>query len=407
MAIFQGDLMRASISRQSKNSFTIRFDLPRGADGRRKQKRITLKGSRHDAERRAAQIVNEVETDQFSDPGKVTVSAFLTEWLGIKKRTLESKTWTRYASIVEIHLKPKLGARKLRDLRAADIEHAIREWTTGDRKDLKKGKLRGTSVHHHFCVLRTALNCAVKWRKIQQNPCKFVDCPKRDDREMVALNVEGVYALLAAIQDVALQLLILVAIGAGMRRGELLGARWQDVDFEERTIFVRRALERLPGGQLHFKVPKSKKARRKICLPEFALAALRMQRDLQVKRFNDLGIAPPNGDTVIFDDLGAPRDPENFSSIYYRAVKKAALPSIRLHDLRHSFATLMLSSGTNLKVASDALGHAQISITGNRYVHPDMEQHQQAADKLDAKLRTSKRASLPSPFPIDMSPGSP
>ena len=374
--------MKTSITQRSKGTYCIRFDLPAAADGERRQKRVTIRGTRKDAQLRAAQILTELGTTQYVDPGRQRLAEFLDEWLETKKRSLVDKTWRRYASIVRLHLKPLMGSLKLRDLQPLQIENAIAKWIEGPRLDRKKGSRCSTSVHHHFNVLNAALSCAVKWRRLHQNPCRFVDRPKRDDREISVLGVDDLRQLFHAVTVATLRIIILVAISSGLRRGELLGLQWQDIDMEAREISVRRSVERVDGSAC-FKIPKSKKSRRTVVIPPLAALALQQHRKGQHARFEVLGLTQ-SPDTVVFDDVGSIYDPERLTSRYYRAIRKAGI-AVRFHDLRHSYATLLLALGANVKTVQNALGHTTAAMT-NRYLHPDLSVLHEAALRMESKI---------------------
>lgn len=185
---------------------------------------------------------------------------------------------------------------------------------------------------------------------------------------------------------------IILAIGSGLRRGELLALRWSDVDLEAATLRVSRALECVatvdPGNpeqrrpELRFKEPKTAGSRRSIPLPRFAIERIRQHRWEQKTRFDALGIWRTN-DSLVFDRAGEPWNPNTFGTEFAKRARKMKLPPVRLHDLRHSYASLMLESGVDLKTVSQALGHSTIRITADTYAHVTPAMQQSAAERLN------------------------
>jgi integrase len=379
--------VKTSIKRRDSGRWSVRFDVP-SMGGKRRQRRITIKaGTRRDAEALAAEIIHDQLGRGLSEVGRLTVSDLLQEWLQSCQRTVAPKTLDRYWSIVRHHLLPALGRRLLRDLSARDIDQAIFKWENGSRYDARGGKLKSNTVRHHIQTLRTALNFAVRRRYILHNPCAGVRVPKRQEHDVTMLTIDALWRLLQDL-DLCIKYAVIFAIGTGMRCGEILGLRWGDVDWQAAEVHVRRSYC-VCRGIKHFKVPKTKKSVRSIALPHFAVRSLECQRDAQRNSFEMLGLDPPGEDAVIFDRLGQPWTPSNFSSMFYRATKRAKVPHCRFHDLRHAYATLLLSAGVEIKIVSDSLGHSSSTTTRDTYQKVLPVVRHDAAKRLDALVGES------------------
>jgi integrase len=329
-----------------------------------------------------------VRKDEVVKEAPVTLGEFLDRWLKAIKNSIGAGALHQYESHVREHLKPSLGDVLLIDLERNPqaIENAMAFWT---RKDGRKGDLSPLFIKKVWSTLRTACNKARKLRLITTNPCDFVDPPKVERKEMIALSPEQVSQYLAAFDVTDIGAAIALAIGSGCRRGEILALRWRDVDLERGTLRVERSLESVAihtakrvRYELRFKEPKSKRSRRTIPLPPFAVERLRRYRVEQAQRFMVAG-ARPNGDTLVFDQEGQPWSPGLFGLRFAALRDEARLPKVRLHDLRHSYASLLLQSGADLKTVSTALGHSSVAITADTYAHISPVMLQSAADRLN------------------------
>jgi integrase len=317
-----------------------------------------------------------------------TVAAFLERWLKTIRPSIGSGTLHQYESHAHEHLIPSLGENLLVDLERNPllIEEAMTTWK---RKDGRPGELSPLFVKKVWSTLRTACNKARKLGIITRNPCDSIDPPKVERKEMNALSPEQVGQYLAAFDGTDLECAVAVAIGSGCRRGELVALRWRDVDLERGTIRVERSAERVvvrtakrTRYETRFKEPKSRRSRRTIPLPPFAVERLRKHRVDQAQRFMAAG-RRPDGDTVIFDKDGLPWNPGPFGMKFTALRDAAGLAKVRLHDLRHSYASLLLQSGADLKTVSTALGHSSVAITADTYAHVSPVMLQSAADRLN------------------------
>lgn len=308
-----------------------------------------------------------------------TVSQYLKDWLERVRPTIKPKTYRSYEQLTRIHLIPALGRVSLAKL---GPQHVQTLWA----RELEAGK-SPTTVRRLHMVLHKALADALRLGLVQRNVTELVDPPRAAQHEMLVLTPEQVHALLATAEDSRLEALYVLALSTGMREGELLALRWRDVDLDAASLQVRHTLQKLPHEDFVFAEPKTRRSRRKIVLPGAAVSALRKHRTRQLEERLQLGPIWDDLDLVFSNTLGRPMDSSHLLHREFQPLlKRAGLPQVRFHDLRHTAATLLLSKGINPKIVSEVLGHASVAITLDLYSHvlPDMQQ--QAAAAMDAVL---------------------
>lgn len=386
-----GTAVRGSIYRRG-DGWTVKVELPRRADGRRHYKYATLHGSLKEAERTRAKLVHEVATDAYFEPTKLTLAAYLDQWLDAVGDNLAVSTRQRYRQIIDAHIVPKLGHHRLDKLKPVDIQRFYVESLRSGRVD-GRGPLAPASVRKAHQILRTALQQAVRWQMLRTNPAAAVDPPKVRRPEMTALTAQQTAQLLAVAEGDRLYVPVLVAVSSGLRRGELLGLRWRDLDLETGILTVQQALETNQDGSVGFKSPKTPRSRRSLPLGPTTVAALRRHRVAQDELRLAAGPSYCDYDLVFAQPGGRAWRPSAFSVAFGRLVRKSGLPHVRLHDLRHSHASQLLSQGVNVKVVSERLGHSSVAITLDVYAHTVPTMQAQAIEAYDQVLRDAMGAS--------------
>ena len=277
-------------------------------------------------------------------------------------------------------------------VRASRIEEADSAASAGFyKKKLDEGFSATTVVYLHN-VLHKALDTAVKWELVAKNVCDLVTPPRQKPFEAQALMLEQVQKLLAVTQGHHMEALFKLALATGMRRGELMGLKWQDIDFNKGVLQVRRILSRiptkLPGKGYEEAEPKTQKSKRSIIIAPIALEALKQHRLRQLEAKLKAGSLWQEHDYVFCTSVGTHLNPsKDILDQLKLLLKKAGLPDIRFHDLRHSTATLLLSVGVHPKVVQEILGHSQISMTLDVYSHVLPSMQQEAIGKLDRVLQ--------------------
>jgi integrase len=311
-------------------------------------------------------------------PEKLTVAEFLAQWLEqIVKMRNRPSTYESYSDMVTRHIAPAIGALELSRLTAGQVQAMLNGLAAS-------GLAPRTVQYIRNSVLSGALNVAVKWGYVARNVAALTDSPRVEQYQVKPLEQEQAQRLLDAVKGHRLEALYRVALSLGMRKGEILGLRWEDVDFTKRTIRVVGAIQEVED-KLVWTQPKTKAGVRTLFLPPVLLRALQSHRRLQEQERQVRADEWTEHGLVFPSELGTPMWPRNLVRHFKTVLHKAGLPkTIRFHDLRHSCATLLIAQGVHPRVVMEILGHSQISVTMNTYAHvlPDTQRDAQA--KLDA-----------------------
>lgn len=348
-------------------------------DGKRKRK--TLYG---ETRKEVAQKLTAALRDR--DKGlpivseRLTVEGYLTPWLATARPTVEAITRERYELDVRRHILPTLGKVPLVKLTPAQVQRLL--------VDKLNAGMAPNSVRNIRAVLRRALNDALAHDLVSRNAAVPVHPPKASRREMKVYDTAQARRLLDAASSDRLEALFVLAVTTGMREGELLGLKWKHVNLDDKCLQVQTILKRLAKG-LVLKNAKTNGSRRKIALTDLAVSALRRHWERQAEERAQIGDAWTNLDLVFCNSKGGYIFASNFlEDMHKPIVRRAGLPYIRFHDLRHTAATLMLLQGVHPKIVSEMLGHASVAITLSlySYVLPDMQR--EAVGRIDALFGT-------------------
>ncbi len=328
------------------------------------------------------------ERGQLRAGRSVLVGPYLLDWIKGREDAARGRysTRKRYREIVDLHLVPDLGRIRLDRLNSADVQRLING---------KRGKVAAGTVKMIRAVLRVALNAALRDDLVGRNVAQLVDMPDQAGAERTEVNpgfltVGQARQLLVAAAGNRLEALYSVGIALGMRMGEILGLRWEDVDVDGALVHVRRSLqlvEQVNGAGKRHQLGdvKTKKSRRTVSVPASVLEGLRAHRQrqrkeqLRTKDWADLGF-------VFCAGNGQPLDPANLRRQFYALLEVAQLPRIRFHELRHSCASMLAAQGVPARVAMEILGHSNISTTLNIYTHVAPEVSREAAALIDQAL---------------------
>ncbi len=355
--------MRGNLTRRGKFSWRLKFDAGTdAATGKRLTRYHTFRGTKAEAQAEAARIIASTTTGQYVDASKETVAQFAERWLADwADHALSNKTWTRYEELLRKHICAHVGTLPIQKLRAADLQRVYAAMA-------KAGLADGTRLNAHR-VTHRMLRHATQWGVVHQNVAALVDAPTVSDREVKIPTAAEVRAMLEALHGRVLRTIAAVALGTGMRRGELLALRWQDVDLDGAKLRVERALEETARGGLVFKPPKTRHGRRTITLPPSTVAALRTHWRTQQEQRLALGLGKAPADALVFATWdGETRVPTSFSKEWAAAMAKAGL-LIVFHSLRHYHASALIASGLDILTISRRLGHGSPTITLGVYGH--------------------------------------
>jgi integrase len=380
--------MRGHITKRGKNSYSIAISLGKDpVTGKYKQQWVSVKGTKKDAEKRLGELLHQLDTGTFMKPGKTTLGEFLEHWLkDYVWPNLAPRTAEGYESIVRFHLVPALGRVTLMQLKPEHLQ--------GYYADKLSGGLSAQTIRHHHATLHKALRTAVEWGLLQRNSADAVNPPRVQRAEMQTWGEGDIVTFLEAARETPYFTLFHTALFTGMRRGELLALRWCDVDLILCQVHITRALHHLRTGEIVYRAPKTAKGRRMIALSPSAASVLREHRGKQEVTRATLGMTLKDDDLVFSDLEGKPLLPDTVTHAWIKLVRHTGLKPIRLHDARHTHASLMLKQGVHPKIVQERLGHASIGITLDTYSHVAPGLQEAAAIGFD-QLVSNRRENKP------------
>jgi integrase len=378
--------MTGHVRRRGARSWELKYDA--GTDektGKRKTRYASFRGNKREAEIELAKLVAAAANGDQVDPSKLTVNEFLDRWeRDWCAGNVSPKTAERYGELLRLHVRPTLGATKVQKLRPV---HLSELYGTLQRD----AKLAPRTIGHVHRAVHRALGHATGWDVVTQNVAARVSPPRIGHQEVEILTPAQVKAILIKARGRAIHPIATLALATGMRRGELLALRWQDVDLDQFKITVARSLEQTKAG-LRFKEPKTAHGRRTISLPATAVTELRAHwRDRQTQRLAlGAGKSPP--DELVFSDLnGEPRLPNAITKEWERTAA-AAGTAATLHSLRHTHASHLIANGLDILTISRRLGHGSPTITLSVYGHLFPQTDDRAAQIMEAAFTAPETA---------------
>jgi integrase len=374
-----------SITRRSDGRWMAQVTI--GRDSKTgKPKRATFYGkTRQEVAEKLTKALRERQQGTFVAPHKLTLGEWLDTWLWeYKQPTLRPLSFDHYETVIRRYLKPALGHIPLQDLRPEQVQSYYNE-------QVQYG-FEASTLRHHHVALSQALALAETHALVARNVARQAAPPRLTHKERHTLTVDEVTTrLLPALKSHRLYAAFLVFFTTGLRRGEVAGLRWQDIDGQAAVLHIRQALVRTKNHaigrtELVKQEPKTAYSRRTIPLLDICQAALRHHRAQQAEEKLQLGPGYTDQGLVFCRANGAPIDPGTLDRVFRLALKRAGVPAIRLHDARHTFATWMLEQGVSPKVVQTMLGHSSIKITMDLYSHVSLDLERQAAATLNAAL---------------------
>ena len=346
-------------------------------DGKRK----TLYGkTKKEVQEKLRLAINEQKQGVLATGPRQTLATYLPYWLeNICKPLVRKVTHKQYRSALNAHLLPVLGKLTLQNLKPEHIQSLY--------ADMLEDGLAASTIGAIHAVLHKALEDAVKWNFVSRNVSSIVSLPRIERREMHVLIPEQAHKLLETAKGSRIEVLLLLAITTGARRGEMLALRWKDVDLDSGVMNIRRTVSFVPGYGYVENEPKTKAGRRRVMLTDVAITALREQKIRQELDKAKAGKEWKERDIVFHNIYGSFLNPAAVLVWYHSLLEKAGLPDMRFHDLRHSAATILLVMGVHPKVVQELLGHSTIAMTMDVYSHLLPSMHQDATNKMNDVFR--------------------
>ena len=343
----------------------------------------TFHGNRTDARKRLRQLLIDLDNGIFTKPGKTTMADYLNTWLkDYCKPSLSPRTLELYSYICRVHLIPRIGKMTLTELKPQHLQNLYSE-------KLSSG-LSARTVQLCHVAIHKALKNAVRINLLSRNVADAVQKPKIQRPEMHPMTENDLTRFLDSAKQGSYYALFYTYLFTGMRRGELLAVRWSDLDLLDMQISVSRTMQYLNRVKNHisFKEPKSQKSRRLIALSPSNVLILEEHRKAQEKVRESLQLSPITDNDLVFSHWdGSPLLPDSITHAWVKLVRKCGLYGIRLHDARHTHATIMLKQGVHPKIVQERLGHSTISTTLDTYSHVAPGLQQAAARAFDDILR--------------------
>lgn len=340
--------------------------------------------TRREAQQELPEILGRLNRGTYIPPSRVTFGQFLLEeWLPAIESTVRATTLASYRVNITKHVVPALGALPLQKLSPAALNGFYAKLLAGGRRD-GQGLAPKTARNIHV-VIHKALADALRWGRVTRNVAEVADPPRVGRRQMNVWAPPELRRFLSHVRDDRLYAAWLLLATTGMRRGEALGLRWQDVDLDAGHTAITQTLV-VVDGKPATSEPKTSKGRRQLALDPATVAALREHRKRQLEERMAWGPAWQDSGLVFTREDGSLIHPEAFADQFLRRASAAGLRRIRLHDLRHSYASAALAAGVHPKVVSERLGHATVSITLDTYSHAIAGLQEEAANRVAAMI---------------------
>jgi len=366
--------------KKDKNTGKYYYVIDIGIDpltGKRKQKKKRGFSSKKDAEIALSQLTIDIRHDNYIEPDKITLGEFIHQWLKEVKLSVATSTYESYISFFKCHINPRMGHYQIQKIISMTIQKFVYDL-------VEETDLSPNSVRKVMDMLNVVFKKAVNLKLTKENPTMFVTLPKKVNAEMTVWDTNEINHFLKHTGNHRYYTVFLIALLTGMRKGEILGLRWKDVDIAQKVIYITQIYD-MKSRQ--FKVgAKTVAGVRSIHISDMLVEQLKKERKVVVahklkqgKHFNDY-------DLVVCTRYGNPLDSATLSKQLKAQAKKLSMPVIRFHDMRHTHVTMLIKQNVNVKVISERIGHTSAKITLDKYSHvlPSMQKH--VADELDKLL---------------------
>lgn len=377
----EGSITKRKSDGRWQGYVTVGYDVETG----KPKKKYFYGKTRKEVQEQVNEALGKVRTGTYREPSKLTMAEWLTTWLNdYMKPSLRPTTWENYEIQVMRHILPALGHLRLSQLQTSNLQKLYNDkLSNGGRLDGKEGGLSPRSVRYIHTLIHAALEQAKKEGMITINVADAVKLPHDQKKEIQCLDTEGVKKFLTAARDTKHFPAYFLALNTGLRRGELLGLRWKDVDLKAGSITVNQGLVRTKQG-LVFQEPKTKLSNRTIGISPQVVSVLKDHKKRQNEERLSAGEAyNKEHDLVFCNELGEPICPRGFTRHFERLLKRAGLEGkVTFHGLRHTFATLSLQEGAAARTVQEALGHHKAAFTLDVYSSVTDKMKKEATDKI-------------------------
>lgn len=369
--------------RKNKNgttSWEIVIELPKDPlTGKRVRKYRTVGGTKKEAEREMHKFIDELEKGYYVKDNKICITEWIRTWLDVYIiPNVSPTTLSRYQGMIRRYIDPVIGHIQVQKLNTL----AVQSWVNGLKVSPASGKeMSAATIKHAYHVLKGAMDKAVLAGIIYRSPCSGIMLPKGQKKQAVIYDEKQIKQLIKAAKGTEMELVIDMELCLGLRRGELLGLQWQDIDWENNQIHIVRNRVVVNGKSI-VKEPKTETSIRVLDAPSMLMKKLRIHRGKCIENQMRMGSGYTVTDYIIVHPDGKPIYPEYLSQMLTKLQDKAQLPKCRFHDLRHLCASIMLLQGINVKVAQERLGHKDITTTMNIYSHVLPSSARDAAEKI-------------------------
>ncbi len=343
------------------------------ADGRTRRRRVYGR-TRAEVEAKMVELRKKAQSGTPMAPSHLTVERYLQEWLTqIVSARVRPNTLAGYRFHIERYLVPDLGSKRLARLGARDVRLYL--------DDLRRGGVGVRTIQYVHTTLRAALEDAVREELLEKNVARLVRPPREPRKEREPLTVDEIRALLRSTSAERVHAMYVTLVLLGLRRSELLGLRWEDLDLDRGVLQIRRGLHRI-NGRLETMPTKTQRSRRAIPLPELVRASLVAHRDHQEHERTDLAERWPDSGFVFTTPIGTPIDPRNCTRIVQAACRTAGVRPVRMHDFRHGAVSVLLGLGVPPRTVMEIAGHSGLEMTMNVYGHVTLDDKREALHRL-------------------------
>jgi integrase len=380
--------MKGYIRQRSKGKWEISIDTGRDPSTDKRLRHFeTIVGGKKEAQHRLAELLLNIKKGTYiKQPKQLTVAAWLRQWLdSYVASNLSPKTRQSYEQELRCYVIPDLGWVRLTELRPHHIQDYIAKALSEGRRH-RIGGLSSRTVQYHYRILSKSLDDAIRMGLIAVNACKGVSAPRPRRRDIPSIGLEDVTKLISTIKGSSYYLFYYTLLLTGLCRSELLALKWRELDLDLACMYVAHSLHRLDDGSIIIKEPKTSRSRRPVDLPPSLAILLRQHKVEREAECIIMGKALTEDDFVFSHTDGTPLNPNTLSHTFHKITAREGLPHLRLHDLRHLHATMLLKAGTHPRIVQERLGHSSIATTLDIYSHTVPGLQKAAAERFDTLL---------------------